>query len=88
PDAVNSLSYLKSDRMMDAIRELLEWARLMAGFQDAQRAAKLTILTDEVIFPLLEGLKMYQSMGSFTQLKEGEMEAYSFTRVATEAKSR
>lgn len=88
PDAVNSLSYLKTDRMMDAIRELLEWSRRMAGFQDAQRAAKLTILTDEVIFPLLEGLKMYQSMGSFTQLKDGEMEAYSFTRVATEAKSR
>ncbi len=86
PDAVNSLSYLKFDRMMDAIRELLEWGRRMAGLENAKRSEQLTILNDEVIFPLLEGLKMYQSMGSFAQLKEGEMEAYSFTRLATEAK--
>jgi len=71
--ANNSTAYVHIALMADAFKTLATWAGGMAVLQGPETARKVTLVIDEVVLPLLDGVAMYTQLASRTEVKESSI---------------
>lgn len=69
-DANNSLLYINLAELTGQLKELVSWAGVMLALKDPAMANQATIVIDRLINPVLDGLTMYQVIGSRKTLKD------------------
>lgn len=60
----NSVSYIKFSSLLKMIKELANWGGAILAMQDTETGQMSKVVLDQLIFPLLDGLAMYEVMGS------------------------
>lgn len=66
----NSVSYVKFSSLLKMIRELANWGGTILSMQDPETGRKSKVVLDQLIFPLLDGLGMYEAMGSRSVIQD------------------
>jgi len=66
----NSVSYIKFSSLLKMIRELANWGGTILSMQDPETGRKSKVVLDQLIFPLLDGLGMYEVMGSRSVIQD------------------
>lgn len=69
----NDIVFIKFDDLIDKIKELWEWEFSSIASKDQDTGAKCKIIADGIIYPFLDGLKMYKTIGSHRIIKENEI---------------
>jgi hypothetical protein len=72
-DANNSLLYINLAELTGQLKELVSWAGVMLALKDPAMANQATIIIDRLINPILDGLTMYQVIGSRKTLKDNHV---------------
>ncbi len=80
-DKNNNIMFVKIDQLIDKIKELVIFGRNMMVLQDQGKAEKAAIVISGIIDPVLDGLKMYRTIGSRTFTKEDEIEADMYYKI-------
>jgi hypothetical protein len=60
----NSVGYIRISSLLKTIRELANWGGTILSMQDQETSRKSKIVLGQLVFPLLDGLAMYEVMGS------------------------
>lgn len=81
PDKANGISYFKADVFLDKIQVLAEWGRNMSGMVNPQAAEKSTVLLNNLVNPVLDGLKMYKAFCARTEMRDNEIEVNSCLKI-------
>ncbi|MBV5306657.1 MAG: hypothetical protein J0652_08205 [Desulfobulbaceae bacterium] len=69
----NSVSYVKFSSLLKMIRELANWGGTILSMQDPETGRKSKVVFDQLIFPLLDGLGMYEAMGSRSVIQDDSL---------------
>ncbi len=80
-DKNNNIMFVKIDQLIDKIKELVIFGRNMIVLKDQGEAEKAAIVISGIIDPVLDGLKMYRTIGSRTFTKEDEIEADMYYKI-------
>jgi hypothetical protein len=80
-DPNNQLTYIKFDRLMDRVPEIVQWATSMAAMAQPDKAGQVAPLVEELINPLADGLKMYKTIGSRSFFAEDRIESQVYADV-------
>ena len=78
-DQNNQLAYIKFDRLLDRIPEIIQWGGSMAAMAQPDKAGQIAPLAEQVINPLVDGLKMYKTIGFRTFFAEAKVESQMYT---------
>lgn len=60
----NSVSFVRFSSLLQMIKELASWGGVMLSMQDRESALKSTVVLEQLILPLLDGLAMYDVIGA------------------------
>jgi len=71
----NNIAFIKFDDLIDEIKELWKWGFSMTASKNQDIGVKCKIITDGVIYPFLDGLKMYKTIGTRSIIKKNEIES-------------
>jgi len=66
----NSVSYLRVASLLKMFRELSNWGGTILSMQDPETALKSKTVLEQMILPLLDGLAMYEVMGSRSVIQD------------------
>jgi len=66
----NSVSYLRVSSLLQVFRELANWGGAILSMQGPETALKSKAVLDQMILPLLDGLAMYEVMGSRSVIRD------------------
>lgn len=77
----NDIVFIKFDDLIDEIKELWEWQFSNITSKNKDTGAKCKIITDGVIYPFLDGLKMYKTIGSHRIIKEKEIVSETYLKI-------
>jgi len=61
--SVNFKLFARTEKLNDGLQELISWAGTIIAIRDVKAGAKSKILIDQIILPIMEGLKMYKLVG-------------------------
>lgn len=75
----NSVSFIKFASLLQISRKLLNWGGSILSMQDPETARKSKVVIDELIFPLLDGLGMYEGSGSRSVIQDDAIILESIT---------
>lgn len=77
----NDIVFIKFDDLIDEIKELWEWQFSNITSKNQDTGAKCKIIADGVIYPFLDGLKMYRTIGSHRIIKENEIVSETYLKI-------
>jgi hypothetical protein len=60
----NSVSFIRFSSLLHMLKELANWGGTMLSMQDPEAALKSKVMLEQLILPLLDGLAMYEVIGS------------------------
>lgn len=60
----NSVSFIRFSSLLHMVKELANWGGTMLSMQDPQVALRSKVVLEQLILPLLDGLAMYEVIGS------------------------
>jgi len=80
-DQNNQLAFIKFDRLLDRIPEIIQWGGSMAAMAQPDKAGQIVPVADQVINPLIDGLKMYKTVGCRTFFAEAKVESQMYMDV-------
>lgn len=60
----NSVSFVRFSSLLQMTKELASWGGVMLSMQDPESALKSTVLLEQLVLPLLDGLAMYEVIGA------------------------
>jgi hypothetical protein len=80
--ANNSVSYVKFSALLKMMKELANWGGTMLAMQDPETAQQAKVLIDQLIHPLLDGLAMYELVGSRSVIEDDAIVLESSTTLA------
>ncbi len=60
----NSVGYIRISSLLKTIREIANWGGTILSMQDSETSRKSKIILGQLVFPLLDGLAIYEAMGS------------------------
>ncbi len=66
----NSVSYLRVTSLLKMFRDLANWGGAILSMQDPETALKSKTVLEQVLLPLLDGLAMYEVMGSRSVIQD------------------
>ena len=69
----NMVMFARTDELIEGLKEFASWAGTIIAIRDEQAGAKSKVLLDQVILPLLDGLKMYRAKGVRSYTAPGEV---------------
>ena len=69
----NMVMFARTAELIDSVKEFASWAGTIIAIRDEQAGSKSKVLLDQVILPLLDGLKMYQAKGVRSYTAPGEV---------------
>jgi len=73
-DINNSMTYVKSDILLDKLKATAAWGANMMMLKDQQASMRIETVLNKLIYPILDGLKMYQTIGSRIVFKDSVIE--------------
>jgi hypothetical protein len=80
-DKNNQVAFVKFDQLMDTVPEIVRWGSSMAAYADPDKARRITPVAEQVINPLVDGLKMYKTVGFRSFIAEAKIESQIYTEV-------
>ena len=80
-DKNNSIIFVKSDIFLDKLQASADWGANMMMLKDQQAAKKIEAVLNKLIYPILDGLKMYQTIGARMVYKENVIEIDSHYQI-------
>jgi hypothetical protein len=69
----NLVVFTRTAEIIDGLKEFASWAGTMIAIRDEVAGSKSKILIDQVILPLLDGLKMFRAKGVRSYTAAGEL---------------
>jgi hypothetical protein len=69
----NMIVFARTAEIIDGLKEFASWAGTMIAIRDEAAGSKSKILVDQVILPLLDGLKMFRAKGVRSYTAAGEV---------------
>lgn len=66
----NSVSFVRFASLLHVVKELASWGGTMLSMQDREAAQKSKVMIEQLIFPLLDGLAMYEVIGSRSHIQD------------------
>jgi hypothetical protein len=69
----NLVMFARTAGLIDGLKELVSWAGTIIAIRDEKAGARSKILVDQVIVPLLEGMKMYRAKAVRSYTAPGEV---------------
>jgi hypothetical protein len=69
----NLVMFVRSAGLVDGLKEFVSWAGTMIAIRNEKVGARSKILVDQVIVPLLEGMKMYRAKAVRSYTAPGEV---------------
>lgn len=69
----NLIVFARTAELIVGLKEFASWAGTIIAIRDEAAGAKSKVLIDQVILPLLDGLKMYQAKGVRSYTAPGEV---------------
>ena len=69
----NMVMFARTAELIEGLKEFASWAGTIIAIRDEQAGAKSKVLLDQVILPLLDGLKMYRAKGVRSYTAPGEV---------------
>ena len=69
----NLVMFIRTAGLIDGLKEFASWAGTIIAIRDEKAGARSKILVDQVIVPLLEGLKMYRAKAVRSYTAPGEL---------------
>jgi len=78
----NLVMFVRTASLIDGLKEFASWAGTIIAIRDEKAGARSKILVDQVIVPLLDGMKMYRAKAvrSFTAPGEVVLESVVLTK--------
>lgn len=73
-DKNNSMAFIKSDVFLDNLKASVDWGGKMMTRKDQQAAQKIEVVLNKLIYPVMDGFKMYQTIGTRIVFKESVIE--------------
>ncbi|UCD80944.1 MAG: DUF3352 domain-containing protein [Desulfobacterales bacterium] len=80
-DKNNQLAFVKFDQLIDTVPEIMRWGSSMAAYANPDKARQFTPVAEQVINPLVDGLKMYKTVGFRSFIAEAKIESRIYTEV-------
>lgn len=80
-DKNNSVMFVKLDQLIDKTKQIVDWANNLMAFKNQGAVKKGKIIVNEVVNPVLDGLKMYKTIGIRSIIKENEIKADRYYRI-------
>ncbi|MFC1886649.1 hypothetical protein ACFLZM_06305 [Thermodesulfobacteriota bacterium] len=80
-DKNNRISFIKFHALLGKAKEILGWANQILAFKNRNAAKQMNIVTSGAVNPILNGLSMYQNIGSRTVIKENEIETDIYCQI-------
>ncbi len=77
----NQLAYIKFDRLMDTVPEIMRWGSSMASMAKPDNAGQIALVAEQVVNPLVDGLKMFKTVGLRSFFAETKIESQIYTEV-------
>lgn len=71
--ANNMVAFARAAELVEGLKELVSWAGTVVAIRDPNAGRKSKILVDQVIFPIMDGLKMYRLIGSRSYLEHNDL---------------
>ncbi len=71
---------------LDKLKAVADWGGNMMMLKDQQAAKKIEAVLNKLIYPVLDGLKMYQTIGSRIVFKESDIEMDSHYQIEKNGK--
>lgn len=72
-ESSNMVMFARTTELIEGFKEFASWAGTIIAIRDEQAGAKSKVLLDQVILPLLDGLKMYRAKGVRSYTAPGEV---------------
>jgi hypothetical protein len=69
-DPNNQVVYVDLERLFGKTKSILEWAASWAGAMDPKNAVRRNEVLGKIVYPLLDGLAMFQAMGMRTYIEK------------------
>ncbi len=69
----NLVVFARTAELIDSLKEFASWAGTIIAIRDEQAGVRSKVLLDQVILPLLDGLKMYRAKGVRSYTAPGEV---------------
>ncbi len=80
-DKNNAVSFIRIDPLLDKIKAVAEWGRNMGAMANPEAVEKGTVVLNNLVYPVLDGLKDYKSFSARTVIRNGEIEVLSCTNI-------
>lgn len=78
----NSISIIRFAALLQLMKELSNWGGTMLSMQDPEVAVKSKVVIEQLIHPLLDGLAMYDVVGSHSLVRDDALIMESITVLA------
>ena len=78
----NSVSFIRFSSLLHVVKELASWGGTMLSMQDREAAQRSKVMIEQLIFPLLDGLAMYEVIGSRSHIQDDALILESTTILA------
>jgi hypothetical protein len=80
-DKNNQVAYIKFDQLMNRVPEIIQWGSSMAAMAQPDKAGQIAPVVQQVVNPLVDGLKMYKTVGLRSFFAEAKIESQIYTEV-------
>ncbi|MBN2467909.1 MAG: hypothetical protein JXD19_07120 [Deltaproteobacteria bacterium] len=77
----NIITFVEINQLIDNTKNIITWANKRIPPNDRETAHKNAIIISELITPLLDGLRMYQAIGTRTVIGEDEIRSDIYCKI-------
>ena len=81
-EANNSVSFVRFSSLLQMMKDLASWGGVMLSMQDRESALKSTVVLEQLILPLLDGMAMYDVIGARSVILDDSIVLESTTILA------
>lgn len=80
-DKNNQLAFIKFDELLDTVPEILNWGSSVVAMAKPDKANQIVPVVQQVVDPLVDGLKMYKTVGFRSFIAEAKIESQIYTEI-------
>jgi hypothetical protein len=80
----SAVSFVNVKDLVGKVKDVAEWQNKMMVLKNPEKARDAATVTERVLNPVLESLRVVEAMGSRMVLQENEIEAYTYIKVDRE----
>jgi hypothetical protein len=69
----NSTAYIRLSRLLVDLKELVKWSGTLIALQNRKTAYTSKIIIEDLVLPLIDGLKMYSTIATRSYIEDGKI---------------